>query len=64
MHVDLRRPPAADVEYLARWWSSATQAQRFALYEQAAREDKPPLAQVRLAAILAEFEAGEVDQGQ
>lgn len=53
----------SEIVVLAQWWTQASQEARYALLEKAAKENKPPLAQVRLAAYLAEAEAGEVDQG-
>jgi hypothetical protein len=56
------------VELCARWWTSATQEERFRLLKvcieggQAAK-DAPTLEEVRLAIYLAESEAGEVAQG-
>lgn len=48
---------------IARWWNSATQAARYQLYGAAIRgaKEAPPLDQLRLAVILAETEAGEVE---
>jgi hypothetical protein len=56
--------PAA-IERLARWWTSATQAERFALYEKAIHGEAhaPSLRQIGLAIYLAETEAGETRQG-
>jgi len=55
----------ADVEQLARWWTTATQEARYALLIRAWRKDQgaPPLAQVQLAALIAEAEASEVEKG-
>lgn len=53
-----------DVATVARYWTSATQEARLQLLEAAIRgEAKVPLEVVRLAAIIAEIEAGEIDQG-
>lgn len=54
---------AGDVVGLARWWTSATQEARFALLTQATRENRPPLDTLHLAIVLAETEAGEVEEG-
>ncbi len=51
------------VERLARWWTSATQEARLQLWQKAAQEGDPPFAQLRLAIILAETEAGETREG-
>jgi len=51
------------IEELARWWTQASQEARYALCLKATQEDRPPLAQLRLAIILAESEAGEVSEG-
>jgi hypothetical protein len=55
--------PAADVVALARWWTSASQEARFGLLTKATRENRPPLDALHLAIILAETEAGEVEEG-
>jgi hypothetical protein len=51
------------IEVLARWWTSATQEERFALLLRSSKENTPPLREVQLAIYLAEAEAGEVGQG-
>lgn len=53
---------------IARWWTSATKEARFALLkrcidERSPSKGNPSLAEVRLAIILAETEAGEVSAG-
>lgn len=48
---------------LARWWTSATQEERFRLLKTACQENTPPLGELRTAIILAETEAGEVGEG-
>lgn len=50
---------------VARYWTSASNEARFALLERAIKGDAaaPPLEVVRLAAILAEVEAGETGEG-
>lgn len=66
MHVDVRRSSAAaSLEHLARWWTAASQAERFVLVTRAihGEEGCPSLSDVHLAAFLAEVAAGEVDQG-
>lgn len=60
--MELGRPHQRVVE-LARWWTSASAKARFALWDQATKENRPPLAQLRLAVILAEVEAGEISEG-
>lgn len=54
---------ATGVVELARWWNQATQKARFEALEKAIHGEGPPLAQLRLAIILAEIEAGEVGEG-
>lgn len=51
------------VERLARWWTSASQEERFRLLKTSVQENSPPLATLRYAIILAESEAGEVGEG-
>lgn len=53
------------VAELARWWHSASEEARFALLLKAAKGEAktPSLEAVHLAALLAETEAGTVDQG-
>jgi hypothetical protein len=53
------------VERLARWWTSASQAERFETLRRAIKGDKdaPTLKEVQIAIYLAEIEAGEADQG-
>lgn len=51
------------VEQLARWWSSASKEERFAVCKSSAQENRPPLEALRIAIILAETEAGEVTEG-
>ena len=51
------------VDELARWYSQASQEARFAVWETAIKENSPPLARLRLAAILAEIESGQVCEG-
>lgn len=61
----LSRPPAPSIERLARFWTSATQAQRFHLVKAAIEgwEGAPSLREVTIAIYLAEVEAGEVAEG-
>lgn len=54
---------AGDVVDLARWWTAASQEARYALLTQATKENRPPLDALQLAIILAETEAGEVEEG-
>lgn len=65
-HVDARRSPAAaSVERLARYWTSATQAQRFETLHRSISGDKeaPDYATLKVAILIAEIEAGEVEEG-
>lgn len=50
---------------LVRWWCAASQAERFRLYAAAAQgfSEAPPLEELRLAAFVAELEAGEIEEG-
>lgn len=52
------------VERLARWWTSASQAERFVLIQAAIRgaPSAPPFSDLQVAIFLAEAEAGEIDQ--
>jgi len=56
------------VDELARWWTSATQEERFLLLrttlDKRAPKTKstPDLGTLQLAILLAESEAGEIDQ--
>lgn len=54
---------ARDVEGLARWWTSASQEARFGLLKAALEANTPSLQTLRIAIILAESEAGEVEEG-
>lgn len=65
MNVNLSRPSPASVERLARWWSSASQEERFALLRRSihGEAEAPPLREVQLAIYLAEVEAGAVSEG-
>ena len=54
---------AGDVEGLARWWTSATEAARYEVLKTSINSDSPPLESLRLAIILAETEAGQVAEG-
>lgn len=53
------------VETLARWWTQAPQAQRFALVKASieGHEGAPPYAQLQVAIYLAEIANGEVEEG-
>jgi hypothetical protein len=51
---------------LARWWTSATKEARWQLLrmsidQRSPQKGTPPLAELKLAIILAEAEAGEID---
>lgn len=63
-HVPTRRS-LGSLEDLARWWTSAPQEARYALYARSIEgdEEAPPLEALRLAIYLAESEAGEIAQG-
>jgi hypothetical protein len=61
--LDERARVSAPVEQLARWWTSASTEQRFEAWQKACQENRPPLATLRIAAILAEAQAGEVEEG-
>lgn len=65
LDVNLRGTPTASLERLARWWTSASPAERFALVTRAINGEKgsPTLGEVHLAAFLAEVAAGEVGEG-
>jgi len=58
-----RLPRAIDT--LARYWTSATQAQRFALVKASLEgwEGAPPYRELQIAIYLSEVEAGEVAEG-
>jgi hypothetical protein len=53
------------LETIARWWTQATQAQRYECYGRAVHGDEevPPLETLQLAIYLAEIESGEVGEG-
>jgi hypothetical protein len=48
---------------LAQWWTQATQEARFEILRQATKENVPSLALLRIAIILAESEAGQIEEG-
>jgi len=52
------------IEQLAQWWSQATNEARFELLTKATKENSPAFAELRLAIILSELEAGTVSEGQ
>jgi len=54
---------AERIESLARWWTSASNEERFKLLKAACQENRPPLSEVRYAILLAESEAGEIGEG-
>jgi hypothetical protein len=58
-----RTPPSLDS--IARWWTSATQEERFKALERSIKGESgaPPLETLQLAAYLAEVEAGEIGEG-
>lgn len=53
------------IETLARYWTSATQAQRFALVKASLEgwDGAPSYRELQIAIYLAEVEAGEVAEG-
>jgi len=51
------------LDELARWWHAASQKARYEKLQTAIRENDPPLKTLQLAIILAEVEAGEVEEG-
>lgn len=51
------------IDALARWWTQATHEARYALLVQAAKENTPPLEELRVAIVLAETEAGATGEG-
>lgn len=61
----MARPDAARIERIARWWNSASQEARYEAWGKAIQGDPgtPPLAELQLAVILAEAEAGQVEEG-
>lgn len=63
--VRTAKPLSRAVEVLARWWTQATQAQRFVLVRASINGDKdaPPYNTLKIAIYLAEIEAGEVSEG-
>jgi hypothetical protein len=64
-HVNIRWSSAAEIERLARYWTSAAPQERFRLLKASieGHSEAPPIGQLQLAAILAEFEAGEAREG-
>lgn len=64
-HVSAGRsvgPLAPSIEVLARWWTSASQGERFQLVKRTIEGDPeaPPFGTLRIAIYLAEAEAGEI----
>lgn len=55
----------ARVDALARWWNAATQEARFQKLREAINGDPqaPTLRELKVAIILSEIEAGEVEEG-
>jgi len=51
------------IDELAGWWTQASEEARYAVLQKATQENTPPLDALRLAIILAETEAGEVEEG-
>lgn len=54
---------AWSVERLARWWTSASQEEKFNTLKASIHENTPPLETLRLAIIAAEIEAGQISEG-
>lgn len=56
---------SASIERLARWWTQASQGERFELLRRtiAGEEDAPTLQDLTFAQFLAEATQGEIDQG-
>lgn len=63
--VDVRARLSTPIERIARWWTSASNEERFKLLQKSCQgeADAPPLKVVQLAIYLAEIEAGEVSEG-
>lgn len=63
-HDALRHVPAS-IERIARWWTSASQAERFEVLRKSINGDReaPTLKALQIAIYLSEVEAGEVAQG-
>lgn len=57
--------PSHAVERLARWWTSASNEERFALLKSSLQgdENSPPYQTLQVAIYLSEVEAGEVSEG-
>lgn len=53
----------ARIDELARWWTQATQKARFEAIHKAITEGIPDFQTLRLAIIVAEVEAGQVEEG-
>lgn len=62
---DVRAVHVSPIERIARWWTSASNEERFRLLQASCKgePDAPPLKTVQIAIYLAEVEAGEVAQG-
>jgi hypothetical protein len=62
---NVRAVRVSPIERIARWWTSASNEERFRLLQAACQgeKDAPPLRTLQLAIYLAEVEAGEVAQG-
>lgn len=61
--LDDRVARDAEIERLARWWTSASEKARYAALESAIHTNSPDLEKLRLAIIVAETEAGQVAEG-
>lgn len=53
----------ARIEQRARWWTSASEKARYEALRQAIHGDQATFEEIRLAIILAETAAGEVEEG-
>lgn len=62
---DVRSVLSGPIERIARWWTSATQEERFAFLQKTVKGEAgcPPLRTVQIAIYLAEAEAGEIAEG-
>lgn len=62
---DVRAVHVSPLERIARWWTSATNEERFALLRASIHKEPnaPPLKTLQIAIYLAEVAAGEVAEG-
>lgn len=54
---------AGDVDELARWWTSASQEEKNALWQKAIHGGPPSFDALRIAIYISEIEAGQVTEG-